>query len=191
MIKAILFDCFGVLIGTGYWKVYEKMGGDLTKDKKFLDNLLNKANLGVLSSDALHTATSNRLGISKEEWIIALRNDEKPNEEVFALIKQNLKNRYKLGLLSNVGLGSMERKMPPDLLSLFDAVIISAEVKLLKPDPEIFRYAALKLQVPPEKILFIDDNEEYLKGAEKIGMKGIKFENIKQLSTELLGILSA
>lgn len=190
MIKAIIFDCFGVLIGTGYWNVYEKMGGDLTKDKKFLDDLLNKANLGVISSDALHTATSNRLGISKEKWVSALRNDEKTNEEVFSFIKKELRGSYKLCLLSNGSLEGIKRKIPPDLLSLFDVVVTSVEVQLLKPDPEIFRYAASKLQVLPSQALFIDDREEYLRGAEEIGMKGIKFKNVKQLSTALLEMLS-
>lgn len=191
MIKAIIFDCFGVLVGTGYWKVYKRMGGDLTKDKELLDKLLDKANLGIVSSDEVHTTTARRLGISKEEWKTALHKDEKPNEEVFAFIRKNLLGRYKLGLLSNVGLGGVERKIPSDLLSFFDAIIISAEIKILKPDPEIFKYASRKLQVSPEKTIFIDDREEYLKGAEKVGMKGIKFENIKQLSAELLELLSA
>ena len=190
MIKAVIYDCYGVLVGTGYWNVYEKMGGDLAQDKKFIDDLLNKVNLGVISNDELYAATSIRLGISKEEWALALHNDEKPNEDVFSFIKQELKSRFKLGLLSNGGLESIKRKIPSDLLSLFDIIVTSVEVQLLKPDPEIFKYAAEKLQVSPNETVFIDDHKEYIKGAEEIGMKGIKFENVKQLSAALSVLLA-
>lgn len=191
MIKAVIFDCYGVLVGTGYWNVYEKFGGDLTKDKQFLNNLLDKVNLGVISNDDLFIATSIRLGVSKEEWVSILRNDEKPNEEVFSYIKKELKDRYKLGVLSNGSLEGIKRKIPADLLSLFDIIVTSVEVQLLKPDPEIFKYVVEKLQVSPDQVVFIDDHEEYVREAEKVGMKGILFENTKQLSAALLALFSA
>ena len=190
MIKAIIFDCYGVLVGTGYWNVYKKFGGDLTQDKQFLDNLLDKVNLGIISNDKLFDITSAKLGVSKDEWMSALRNDEKPNEEVFAFIKQQLKGRYKLGLLSNGSLERIKVRIPSDLLSLFDVVVTSVEVQLLKPDPEIFKYAVSKLQVSLNETIFIDDHKEYITGAEKIGMRGIQFENIKQLSAQLSSLLS-
>lgn len=184
MIKAIIFDCYGVLVGSGYWNVYKQLGGNPIKDKKILDELLDKVNLGLLSNNDFHIETAYRLKISKEQVELALRNDEKPNVDVFSLINE-LKSKYKLGLLSNGSIEGIRRKIQPDLLTFFDVIVTSAEVKLLKPSPEIFKYTISKLGIFPNEAIFIDDHDEYLKGAEKIGMKTIKFINARKLKSDI------
>jgi HAD superfamily hydrolase (TIGR01509 family) len=185
MIKAIIFDCFGVLVGTGYWSVYQRLGGDLTKDAAFLDDILGRMDTGKISHAEVAKIVTARLGITLEEYERAYKEDETPNLEVFDFIRGELKSKYKIGLLSNVGPGNIQRKIPPELLQLFDAMVLSGEVGLLKPDPAIFRLAVEKLGVKPEEALFTDDHVEYLAGATAIGMPTILFKNLEDFKRQL------
>jgi putative hydrolase of the HAD superfamily len=72
--------------------------------------------------------------------------------------------------------------------------VISAEVHMHKPQPEIYRLAAQRLEVEPEACLFVDDLKENCEGAEAVGMTAIRHrsapETIARL-TELTGIALA
>jgi putative hydrolase of the HAD superfamily len=76
-------------------------------------------------------------------------------------------------------------------MELFDAWVISAEVHMHKPQPQIYRLAAERLDVKPEQCLFVDDLQENCEGAEAVGMTAIRHrspaETIAKL-TELTGL---
>jgi epoxide hydrolase-like predicted phosphatase len=77
----------------------------------------------------------------------------------------------KTGLVSNSWSTSHYDK---DMLEeLFDTAVISAEVGLHKPQPEIYRLAAERLVVGPEECVFVDDLRENCAGAEAVGMTGV------------------
>ena len=72
------------------------------------------------------------------------------------------------GLVSNSwGAGRYDRDAFPEL---FDGVVISGEVGLHKPEPEIFRLGAERAGAAPEECVFVDDLKENCAGAEAIGM---------------------
>jgi HAD superfamily hydrolase (TIGR01509 family) len=60
-----------------------------------------------------------------------------------------------------------------DFPELFDAVVISGEVGMRKPEPRIFRHAAALLDVEPEHCVFVDDVEANVKAAIGCGMTGV------------------
>jgi putative hydrolase of the HAD superfamily len=78
-----------------------------------------------------------------------------------------------------------------ELRALFDAVVISGEVGLHKPQPEIYTLAAERLGVMPERCVFVDDLRENCAGAESVGMATVLHrdpaETIASLE-ELLGV---
>jgi epoxide hydrolase-like predicted phosphatase len=75
------------------------------------------------------------------------------------------------GLLSNSwGGGDYPREMFPDL---FDAVVISGEVGMRKPEPRIFQHAAGLLGLDPQECVFIDDIQGNIAAAEVAGFTGI------------------
>ena len=59
---------------------------------------------------------------------------------------------------------------PDALEGLFDVVVISGEVGLHKPQPEIYWMAAERLGVEPDSCVFVDDLRENVHGAEQVGM---------------------
>ena len=76
-----------------------------------------------------------------------------------------------VGLISNSWGGTSYDRVATD--ELFDAMVISGEVGLNKPEPEIFRLGAERLGVAPEDCVFVDDLRENCTGAEAVGMTAI------------------
>lgn len=56
---------------------------------------------------------------------------------------------------------------------LFDAVVISGDVGMRKPEPDIYRYAAAQVGVPPEQCVFVDDLVVNVRGANAVGMHAV------------------
>jgi putative hydrolase of the HAD superfamily len=92
------------------------------------------------------------------------------------------------GLISNSwGGASYDRVRDP--AELFDAMIISGEVGLHKPEPEIFRLGAERLGVAPGACVFVDDLRENCEGAEAVGMTAILHRGAEGTIAELERLL--
>jgi putative hydrolase of the HAD superfamily len=68
---------------------------------------------------------------------------------------------------------------------IFDAVVISGEVGMRKPEPGIYRLAADRLGLEPAQCVFVDDLGPNVKGAVGVGMVGVKFVTVEQAVEEL------
>jgi putative hydrolase of the HAD superfamily len=69
--------------------------------------------------------------------------------------------------------------------TLFDAVVISGEVGLRKPDPAIYVLAAQQLGLPPEQIVFVDDLRPNVRAAVAAGMVGVQHVDVGTTVAEL------
>jgi epoxide hydrolase-like predicted phosphatase len=85
-------------------------------------------------------------------------------------------------LLSNSWGGDYERD---DWAGLFDAVVISGEVGMRKPDPEIYRLTARKIGLRPDECVFVDDLAANVRGAVKVGMVGVHHTDVESTVEEL------
>lgn len=86
----------------------------------------------------------------------------------------------------------MGQRVPRDLFAdLFDAVVISCEVGMRKPDERIFRHALDLLGLDAAACVFIDDIEHNVHAAEALGIRGILHTGPDTTITELreLGLL--
>ena len=94
-----------------------------------------------------------------------------PDEEMIAAVRGARARGNRTGLISN----SWGRAIYDDELieSLFDTAVISGEVGLHKPEPEIFLLACERLGVEPAEAVFVDDLRENCAGAEAVGMTAV------------------
>ena len=67
-----------------------------------------------------------------------------------------------------------------DYWPLFRGIVISAEVQLTKPNPEIFRYALDKYHLNPAQTLFVDDRQVNIDAAAALGIAGVCYQNRPQ-----------
>ena len=102
--------------------------------------------------------------------------------EIFRELKRT---GYPLYALSNWSTETYPRIRPQyDFFDLFDKIILSGEVKLVKPDPAIFKLT-LEIHRTASECLLIDDSETNINVAKKIGFITIHFKSPEQLRTEL------
>jgi putative hydrolase of the HAD superfamily len=107
------------------------------------------------------------------------------NEEVISLLPI-LKMNYKLFLLSNTD--SIHQKygwQKYEFLKHFDRLILSHEVGSVKPEEKIYRAVEEASGLPSEEHFYIDDIQEYVDGAIKLGWDAVQFVNYQKLVNDL------
>lgn len=104
---------------------------------------------------------------------------------------QSLKDRgLKVYILSNYGKQAFEvNSRKYDFLELVDGMVISYQVEMVKPDPQIYEILLDKYNIDRKKAVFIDDRQLNVDGAEAVGLKAILFEDYEKTSAKLLEIL--
>lgn len=152
-----------------------------------------RAAVGELTIGQHWQAVAQALGISQAELPAVINqfwSADALNTDVVAYI-QSLRPRCKVGLLSNAWDNlrqTLEQRF--GVAHLFDEIIVSAEERLVKPDPRIYRVALQRLGVPPAAAIFVDDLLENVLAARAVGMAGVHFQNAAQAIAEVEAWLS-
>jgi hypothetical protein len=110
------------------------------------------------------------------------------DETMIGLFRRLHTVRVPTGMLSNSWGGGYPRELFPEL---FDAVVISSEVGMRKPEPRIFQHAAQLLGLQPAECIFIDDIEANVVAAEREGFTGVlhrESDRTAERVAELLGV---
>ena len=187
-IRAIIFDYYGVIQPDALATTYSYFGGDPEADAQFIADTIYAANMGHISGS--RWVFAEHLGVSVDEWMRELKKRAKQDPDLLAYILE-LKQSYKVGLLSNVGRGGLQILWGEDeLKKYFDAAIASGDVGHVKPDPEIYHMMAERLGVEPGECVMIDDQPAYCDGARATGMQAIHYRHFKQCKRDLQTLLS-
>jgi putative hydrolase of the HAD superfamily len=109
------------------------------------------------------------------------------DERMVAAVRRARAAGIRTGLVSNsMGAGRYDRATFPEL---FDGVVISGEVGMHKPQPEIFLLGAERAGVAPEQCVFVDDLRENCNGAEAVGMTAVLHRGAETTVPELERLL--
>ena len=127
---------------------------------------------GQIEEKEFERGFAQRLGLEDATDLIdSMFRGMKPSEPMVAAVRAARHSGIRTGLVSNSWSTShYDRAL---LAELFDAVVISAEVGLHKPQPEIYLLASKRLAVEPKRCVFVDDLRENCAGAEAVGMAAI------------------
>jgi epoxide hydrolase-like predicted phosphatase len=133
---------------------------------------LRRLEVGELTEQAFADRFAPLLGIRETEGLVdRLFAGMRPDDAMIGAVRRAREQGVRTGLVSNSwGAGRYDRDSFPEL---FDGVVISGEVGLHKPQPEIFRLGAERIGVPPEQCVFVDDLRENCAGAESVGMTAV------------------
>lgn len=128
------------------------------------------------------------LGTEPEGLIAGLFEGLTPAEPMIEAVRRTREAGIPTGLVSN---SWVMDHYTDEIRSLFDSVVISGEVGLHKPQPEIYLLAAERAGVEPEGCVFVDDLRENCAGAEAVGMRALLHRDpaatVERLQ-EMLGI---
>lgn len=191
MIKAVLFDYGGVLSpgGRTISGVYSRLLG-IPEDKVELADLHVAYRRGDISTEDFFIKLGEQYGKTvTAEKFLEYSDIFVKNEAVYKLAERLRKVGIKTGILSNVYKISAEILRKDGYYNGFDPVILSYEEGLAKPDPKFYMLAVDQLQMSPEEILFIDDQEKCFPPARALGMHTIRAENEKQIVADTLALL--
>ncbi len=196
---ALLVD-FGGVLTTSVWDSFADFCREKGLDEDAVKRLfrqdpeamacLRGLETGKLEEDEFEQRFAKLLGLDQATDLIdSMFRGMLPCEPMVEAVRAAGARGVKTGLVSNSWSTSHYDR---DLLDeLFDTAVISAEVGLHKPQPEIYRLAAERIAEPPERCVFVDDLRENCEGAEAVGMTAILHRNPAESILrieELLGI---
>ena len=192
-IKAIIFDCGGVMIDypvpelMDFYSKYFNISIEkyLTAHKIFE----NQLQISQISEQQFWQGVCSRLGVSVPDCdsllVNAIKSAHRPKPEMFSLAALLKKNGYKVGLLSNIEPPVAEFISKQDY-NMFHELIFSSDVAIAKPDRRIYEISLKRLNVKPNESVFIDDIKENTNASKELGMNVILFENPEQVRLELV-----
>lgn len=190
IIKAYIFD-FGNVLAEFY---PEKLTMPYVRDDKdikrlseavFSRSIWNKLDDGSYSDEDAKGEIRNSL--PKSEWELAERiydgwiENLTPVPGMTELVSEiAARGEKRLYLLSNIsrGFAASYRRTPwiKSLLELFDGLVFSGELGIVKPTREIFEYLLNKYRLSPDECIFIDDSVKNVEGARAVGITAYLFD---------------
>lgn len=194
-IQTIIFDLGGVLIDWNLEYIYLKeFNGDRIKMKWFFENICTSSwNEQQDGGKLMKEATKERVKLFPEyKKLIEIfygRWEEMLKDEISGTVKiiQDLKkNNYRLIALTNWSAETFPIAIKKyKFLELFEGIVVSGEIKMLKPFKEIYDYTIEKYNLDPKKCVFIDDRLDNVEGGVICGINGIQFESPEKLINKL------
>lgn len=189
MTKAIFFDLFFTLIYPGYleenendiigislseWEEYaennelydERARGKITDERKIINKIVNCMPYHITEIQKQKILEKREERIKKALLLV--------DNKILETLQKISMRGIKLGIISNADVIDIKYWNDSPLSELFDLVLFSCDVGMVKPEAEIYQLAMRKLEVKPEESIFIGDggsNELY--GAQSVGMKTI------------------
>lgn len=194
MIRNIVFDIGNVLAGFNWQEFYKSFG--------FTDEIFEKLADATVKSSLWNEMDRGKM--SDNELLAGfIANDPSIEDEirqVFSDIKgmilrydyaipwiKELKDRgYGVYVISNFAQKAYNECIEAlDFLEETDGAILSYQVKMIKPAPEIYQLLCSQYNLKAQECVFIDDMEKNVEAARKEGMKGIVFHTLLQAKEEL------
>ncbi len=149
--------------------------------------------IGKISEKEMWTDAVKKLGLKQSHidyFYKRFSSKRRLNKPMVRLLKE-LHQDYQTAILSNAG--DQTRTIIVDVLELdqwVETIIISAEEKMAKPDPEIYELALERLNAAPEECLFVDDQLPNVTAAEALGMQALQFTDNDQTIRSIREILA-
>ena len=134
--------------------------------------LVRRLETGDLSEHDFGERFGEVLGIERRAGLVErMFGRVQPEHAMVEAVRRARAQGVRTGLISNsMGAGRYDRSAFPEL---FDGVVISGDEGTHKPQPEIFRLGAARVELPPEQCVFVDDLRENCAGAEAVGMTAV------------------
>ena len=200
MIKAFIFDFGGVLVRTEDYRPRhawdERLGlpvGSVERAVHYSDIWI-QAQSGRITPEVYWQGVAELLHINQDDMATFCRDyfsGDSLNYTLVALVRDLREKKYRTALLSNDTLQLENRLCEHGLYDLFDPVLISAQVGLMKPDPAIYHMMLQMLGVAPREAVFIDDSPANVQGAQSLGIHTILFHPEIDHESEIKKLIEA
>ena len=193
--QTIIFDLGGVLVDWNPEYVFlNEFKGDRKKMNWFFENICtNEWNEQQDGGKLISKATEERIKLFPkykslikmyyEKWEYMLKGEISGSVDILKKLK---KMKFNLIALTNWSAETFPVALKRfKFLKLFSGIVVSGEIQMLKPFPEIYNHTLKKYDLIPSECIFVDDRPVNVLGAKKCGIDGIIFETPIQLIKSL------
>jgi len=194
LINNIIFDLGNVLINFKPEQFLLRYTKDKNRITKFISNIIQsdtwlKLDRGIMSIKnarddfiSAYPEETELIKIFFDHWQEMLT----PISKNVNLLKELKSNGYRLYILSNYIIEAYEYvKERYNIFSLFDGLVISGKINIIKPEREIFQFLLQNYNLNPEDSVFIDDVKQCIDQAGKLKIKTIHYLPNTDLRSEL------
>lgn len=199
--RAVLFD-FGGVLTSSVFEAFGEFGrvecGDARLPIRLLGSdpesqrLLTEHEEGRLDHDGFEAGFAERLrahgaDVVTEGLVDRLQSRLVRDDDTVALVASLRSSGVPVGLVSN----SLGRDCYAgfDLPSMFDAVTISGQEGVRKPSRRLYEIGCERLGVPPSEVVMVDDLEQNITAAARLGMAGVVHRSAEETARELAVLL--
>jgi epoxide hydrolase-like predicted phosphatase len=196
-IRAVFFDFGGVLMRTEFQAPRQHLAERFKLDYDDIDKI-------VFGSESARRASIGEI-TEEAHWVEVLKRLKRPVSEIKSFSDEffggdildhklveyirSLRGKVNTGLISNAWSGLREFITREKIIDIFDTVVISAEMGVVKPEAKIFNIALEQAKVHAKEAVFVDDMKVNIEACEKAGMKGILFKDPQETIDQLNRIL--
>ncbi len=193
-IKAVVFDIGNVLIDWDPKHLYRQLIEDEAEIDRFLNEVCHytwnlEQDRGRLWAEAIAEKTAefpqhaDLIRAYDERWADMVSGPISGTVDILTQLQDNGIPLYAITNFSREKWDVATKVFP--FLNAFLGVTVSADVKLLKPDPAIYHHFLKTFDLDPTTLLFIDDRLENIQAAKDIGFHGIVFTTPEDLKSDL------
>ena len=190
MIKNIIFDFGAVLVDWNPYYVYDPYFGDHEKAEWFITNICTSAwnkeldggkpfAQGVAELSAQYPEWEKEIAMYHRDWKKMMGGAIPGMYELVADLKKAGYGVYGLTNWAAETFYTIVDDYP--VFALLDGMVVSGDVRLLKPDAAIFNCLLDKYGLKADESVFIDDNAENVEGARKAGLEAHRFTDAGEL----------
>ncbi len=170
-VKWFFFDLGSTLIDeekADLRRIREMTAGTDASLEAYREKRLETIRLGLLGDQAAIAY----FGLTKTPWH---SEEEEPYPDAVPTLAALKRRGFLLGVIANQNPGTVQRLARWGMLSYFDVIAASAELKLAKPDPEIFRWALNEARCPAECAVMVGDRlDNDIAPAKRLGMQTVR-----------------
>ena len=186
MISSILFDLMGVLMRfdtEGYYRIHDvaPTDRDIIQREVFRSLEWSMQDRGTISEEDAAASICGRiparLHAVARDFLYRRNRAILPVPGMIDLLADLKAAGFRLYILSNTSVAYRRFRSEIPGIRYFDDMLISADVGLVKPDPEIFRLACRRFDIIPSESAFVDDTPINAEAAHYIGMRALVFND--------------
>lgn len=198
--RSVIFDFGGVLLRWQPQEIIDAFYEDEALRSALSQNVFRhpdwiEMDHGSLDEDtavARFAARMDRPASEIQALLQLVRTSLVPVPETFAIVRELSERGIPVYGLSNMPASTfIYLRQRYDHWKLFKDIVISGDVKLIKPEPAIFEYICRRNRLQPSETVFVDDHSPNIEAAARLGFQTILFRDADQCAQELNGLLGS
>jgi epoxide hydrolase-like predicted phosphatase len=192
MYKAVIFDFFGVFCPDITMNWFKKTLPDYQAKLSEFQSICTRSDYGTLSKADFYEEVSDLVGVTVDEMEKGVEAETIINTSLVNYVVELREKGYRTACLSN---GTHEWTLAVinihGLAHLFDEVVLSGDLGIVKPNPEIYNHALEILHVAASEAIFVDDRKVNVDAAENCGIRSLVFNDTETFMSEFEQMVAA